>query len=302
MIKNKLLILGGNGFLGKNIAEKFLNNGWKVYSFDIQKPDAPDSRINYITGNFFNNSDLQTAVSGKDLVIHAISTVNPGNSNARFMQGYENDLLQTVRLCSMLIGTATKMIFLSSGGTVYGNQEIQPINETALARPINHYGCVKLCIENILRTFNTQFKTKFLIARVANPYGPGQDYLKGVGFIDAALKKAINNEKIEIWGDGETVRDYIYITDVCNMIYSLWEYSGPGDTFNISSGEGVSQNEIINILKDLGYNPSVIYKSARNVDAKKMVLENKRILSVYNEKTISIKEGIQKYCNYLLGK
>lgn len=302
MIKNKLLIIGGNGFLGKNIAEKFLKENWDVSIFDIEMCEEPNSRIHYIVGDFFDNSVLQSAVLGKDLIIHAVSTVNPGNSNTRFMQGYEKDLLQTARLCSMLIGTATKMIFLSSGGTVYGDQAIQPITELALPQPINHYGCIKLCIENILRTFNTQFKTNFLIARVANPYGPGQDYLKGVGFIDAALKKAINNEKIEIWGDGETIRDYVYIDDLCNMIYTLWDYNGDIDTFNISSACGVSQNEIIKILNDLGLNVKVDYKSARNVDVRKMVLDNSRIVGLYKGAVKPIKEGIESYCKYLQGK
>lgn len=133
------------------------------------------------------------------------------------------------------------MIFLSSGGTVYGNQSIQPIREDALPKPINHYGNVKLCIENTIRTFNYQTHTKLLIARISNPYGPGQDFNRGVGFIDAALKKSIRKEKIEIWGDGTNVRDYIYIDDVCQMLIMLLEYEGEFDTFNLSSNIGTSK-------------------------------------------------------------
>ena len=126
---------------------------------------------------------------------------------------------------------------------MHGNQEIQPIVEDALPRPINHYGNVKLCIENTIRTFNYQAHTKILIARISNPYGPGQDFNKGVGFIDAAIKKTIRGEKIEIWGDGNNVRDYIYIDDVCRMLISLFNYQGNYDTFNISSNTGTSQRD-----------------------------------------------------------
>lgn len=92
----------------------------------------------------------------------------------------------------MCIKKNIRVIFLSSGGTVYGIQDEQPIVENAIASPINHYGAVKLCIETVIKTFNKQLHTKMIIARISNPYGPGQDYNKGVGFIDAALKKVSN--------------------------------------------------------------------------------------------------------------
>lgn len=299
MIKNKVIVLGGNGFIGRNLCKCFLENGWNVTSFDIAPPETPVSGIKYIEGNFFDDKLLESIIDDKDLIIHSISTVSPTNSAVRYMQGYSADLVQTAKLCSMLINTSKKMIYLSSGGTVYGNQEVQPIKESASTVPINHYGCLKICIENIIRTFNIQNGTNFLIARVANPFGPGQDYKKGVGFVDAAIKKAINNEQIEIWGDGETVRDYIYITDVCKMIYSLASYDGDKTTFNISSGVGISQNQILEILKSLGYNIDVTYKSARPVDAKKIILSNEKIKTFYKDELIPFEEGIKKYCDYL---
>ena len=294
------LILGGSGFIGANLAKFFLSQGHNVTVFDLKAPVNQVDGIHYIEGDFFDEKCLERIIKGQDVIIHAISTINPGNSNERFLQGYEKDLVQTVKLCKLLINTDVKLVFLSSGGTVYGDQNIIPIKETNLPCPINHYGSVKLCIENILRACNKQFNTKFLMARIANPYGPGQDYHKGVGFIDAALKKAINKEAIEIWGDGETVRDYIYISDVCKMIYSLCKYDGNEDTFNLSSGKGVSQNEIISIITEIGLKPDVVYKPARTVDVKRIVLDNSRIKSFYNDKITDIRTGIEQYLNYLI--
>ena len=145
-------------------------------------------------GNFFDDVELETLVENNDIIVHAISTVNPGNSNVQYMRGYNNDFIQTIKLCEYATLYNKKVIFLSSGGTVYGVQEYQPIIEDVCARPINHYGNIKLCIENTIRTFNFQKNTNFIIARISNPYGPGQDYHKGVGFIDAAIKKAIKGE------------------------------------------------------------------------------------------------------------
>ena len=136
--------------------------------------------------------------------------------------------------------------------------------------------------------------------RISNPYGPGQDYNKGVGFLDAVLKKAINGEKIEIWGDGTIERDYIYIEDVCKMLVILIEYTGKEEVFNISINHGVSQNEIVQLVKKLGIDFEVCYTKSRSVDAKKIVLDNSKIKSIYGKKLISIEEGIKKYYQYLL--
>lgn len=167
------------------------------------------------------------------------------------MQGYEKDFIQTVRLCNMLIGTDTKLIFY------------------------------------------------LLVVRVSNPYGPEQDFTRGVGFIDAALKRTLHQEPTEIWGDGENIRDYIFIEDVCHMIGSLLEYSGKDDTFNISSGVGVSQNEIIRMLQKIGLRPQVIYKNKPSVDIRKIILDNNRIRGVWNHQPIVLKDGLRIYYEYL---
>lgn len=299
MVGKKILILGGNGFIGRNLCRRFAGKYEEVISMDISMPDQPLQGITYLQADFFNDDELKAAVMGKDIVYHAVSTINPGNSNNRYLQGYENDLVQTVKLCSFLTETGGRMIFLSSGGTVYGNQNVQPICESFRPVPINHYGSVKLCIENVIRTFNIQFHTKFLIARISNPYGPGQDYHKGVGFIDAALKHALNNEPIEIWGNGEIVRDYIHIEDVCEMLESLTFYRGHETTFNISSNEGISQNQVIQILKELGVDASVVYKPGRSVDCQKIVLDNNKYMKFEKKQLRPFKEGVRSYLDYL---
>lgn len=294
-----VLIIGGNGFIGRNLSQCLVNHNFNVYSFDIQMPTKKNDNVHYIIGDFFDDEVLKKTLNNIDIVIHSLSTVNPGNSNTRFMQGYSRDFVQSVKLFDLCIKKSIRVIFLSSGGTVYGIQDEQPIKETAIAAPINHYGSVKLCIESVLKTFNTQLHTKMLIARISNPYGPGQDYNKGVGFIDAALKKCMKNEPIEIWGDGEVVRDYIYIDDVCEMIYSLICYKGDQEVFNISSNEGVSLNNIIKELQNLGLNPDVKYKESRSVDVPKVILDNTRIEKIHPMKIRTFKEGIKEYYMYL---
>jgi UDP-glucose 4-epimerase len=139
-----------------------------------------------------------------------------------------------------------------------------------------------------------------LIVRIANPYGPGQDFTRGVGFIDAALKNTINGQPITIWGDGENVRDYIYIDDVCGMIFKLLEYNGENDTFNISTGVGTSQNEIVEILRCIGLEPRVVYVESRSVDVNRIILDNSRILDVVNKQPMRLEDGVSIYRDYLL--
>lgn len=295
---NKVLVIGGNGFIGTNLVKYLADVGNEVYSFDIAEPKIKDARINYIQGDFFDDTVLSKVIKGMDIIYHALSTINPGNSNEKYMMGYNRDFIQTVKLFSMLQNTDTKLVFLSSGGTVYGNQELQPIKEDAVARPINHYGNVKLCIENTLRVFDIQAKSKMRIARISNPYGPGQDSNKGVGFIDAVIRKTLSNEAVEIWGDGEVVRDYIYIDDVCKMLWAIANYEGSEIVFNVSSCVGTSQNEIVKIVKDLDSNVRFEYKPGRSVDAKKMILDNSRIKTFYKDSLVEVKEGIARYYEY----
>jgi UDP-glucose 4-epimerase len=211
------------------------------------------------------------------------------------MSGYSRDMVETVRLCSYLLGTQKRMIFLSSGGTIYGKQDKQPIKEEVYAQPINHYGNVKLCIENSIRVFNMQMHTKILIARISNPYGPGQDYKKGVGFIDATVKKALNKETLQIWGDGNIIRDYIYIGDVCEMLYQMSLYEGEEEVFNLSSGIGTSQNQIVELVRRINGDLKVEYTSGRSVDVQKIILDNTKIRRIYEKELVSLNEGLQNY-------
>lgn len=295
----KYIILGGNGFIGKNLCRYIKERGGDVTSFDLSVCDDRIEGVRYITGSFFDDEVLKDVIFDKDIIIHAISTINPGNSNETYMGGYGNDFVQTIKMCSWIKDTNKKLVFLSSGGTVYGDYGQEVLTEEMLPKPINHYGNVKLCIENALRIFHIQNQLNVIIARISNPYGAGQDFRKGVGFVDAVLKRSINGQSVEIWGSGDVVRDYIYIEDVCKMLYELIQYKGDEYLFNISSGVGISQKEIVEIVQTLGIDVQVEYKEARSVDVKQIVLDNSKIKKVCDFECKSIDEGIKKYYTML---
>lgn len=300
MKKSKILILGGNGFIGQNLARHLAcKQNTHVSVFDRVRPPATDPNVTYIEGDFFSSDDLIQAIEDADCVVHALSTINPGNSNEAYAQAYEKDVLQTIFLCDELRKRGAGLVFLSSGGTVYGEQTTFPIQESANPLPINHYGGLKLCLENFMRVCNRQFDTKFKIARVANPYGPGQDYRKGVGFVDAVLRSALDNTTLTVWGDGSIVRDYVHIDDVSRMLENIMYYEGPYDTFNVGTGIGTTQNEIIEIAQGIYPTLQVQYEKERSVDVKSIVLDISRILDTDHQEPIGIEEGIVSYCTYL---
>lgn len=300
MIPENYLVLGGNGFIGRNLCTYIAEQGNKVTSFDHSLPEMPNSSVNYIQADFFDDISLRQIICSHDVIVHAISTINPGNSNELYIDGYRKDFVQTIKMCSWVKDTNKKILFLSSGGTVYGNCEHQPISEDTLPRPINHYGNIKLCIENALRIFHIQNRLHVTIARISNPYGPGQDFRKGVGFVDAVLKQALDNKSVDIWGDGNNIRDYIYIQDVCRILYVLSRYTGKELLFNVSSGKGTSQRQVIEAIEKLGIKVKVNYKKQRSVDVREIILDNQKVLSVYKNKLLSFDEGIQKYYRHLL--
>ncbi len=297
----KILVLGGNGFICNNLIKHLNNSGNEVYSFDLIVPEKKIEGVTYIGGDFFDDALLKNIVKDMDVIYHGICTLNPGNSNEKYMRGYERDFLQTVKLCDMVRNNDTKLIFLSSGGTVYGKQSVLPIHETALPEPINHYGNLKLTTENTLMVFGVQNNMDVVIARIANPYGPGQDYKKGVGFIDAAIRCALTNTTLTVWGDGNIIRDYIYIDDVCKSLCYVGLNPMKYRRINISNGVGYTQNEIISIVKQHIPSINVQYEHARKIDVEKVILDNKRLKKVYPFETVGIEMGISKYINYLRG-
>lgn len=276
------------------------NKGETVVSFDMQLPAEQRDNIEYLTGDFFDDSTLEKCINNVDIIYHCICTINPGNSESKYLQGYKRDFIQTVKLIELAKKQNIKVIFLSSGGTVYGKQEKVPIVEECMTKPINHYGNLKVCIENTIQIFNHLDGTNMKIARIANPYGPGQDYGKGVGFIDAVLKNGLNKETVKVWGNGKVVRDYVYIDDVCEMLYALANYSGKMEVFNIGTGEGKTQNDIIEIAKKWFPDLKIEYLEARNVDVQKNVLCNEKIKTIYTGKLVGLSEGMEKYYKYLL--
>jgi UDP-glucose 4-epimerase len=237
--------------------------------------DTMVSALEWIEGDFTNPADIQHAVAGCDVIFHLICTTLPKSSNDNPIYDIESNVISTVRLLDAAKeNKVKKVVFISSGGTVYGIPRNIPIPETHPADPVCSYGIAKLAIEKYLGLYHYLYGIDYCILRVANPFGEGQRVVSSQGAVAVFLYRALKNELIEVWGDGSVVRDYVYIGDVVDAFLKAMDHTGSPRTFNIGSGRGYSLNELLEIIESLiGHPVPRIYKEARTLDVPVNVLD-----------------------------
>lgn len=252
----KSLIIGGGGFLGKNLAELLLSEGREICIFERIGYDRLQFRqhkeIEWSFGDYSSSDDISAVLQNVDVVYLFASTTTPKTSNDNFSYDIESNLVATVSFLEIASRhNVRKIIFPSSGGTVYGIPENTPISETHANHPICSYGINKLAIEKYLALFERQHGLNYTILRISNPYGPYQAVNSGQGVVATFLHKVINNEEIEIWGDGSTIRDYVYVADVARALLQAANKNSEQRIFNIGSGIGYDLNGILSLIEQI---------------------------------------------------
>lgn len=298
----KVLLIGGCGFVGSHVADALLGRGLKVRVLD-QRPEAfrpPLRDVDYVFGDFGDRPTLIEALAGADAVVHLASTTVPGTANLDPVADITGNLVATVRMLELLRQMGTrKIVYLSSGGTVYGVPQTDPVPETHPLRPINSYGIVKVAIENYLHMEQALHGKDHVILRASNPYGPRQGRLGVQGIIGTHLWKVIQNEPLEIWGDGSVVRDFIHVRDLATLCAEAVVSDVTG-CFNAGSGEGASVNEVVaaigRTLEQCGHAPAqVAYTPGRAYDVPRVVLDVTRARAAFGWKPeIALEAGIRE--------
>lgn len=252
----RCLVLGGGGFIGSHLVDALLAKGYRVRCFDRPRVKHPgeshSSNPNFelFKGDFMSKSDVADALEGCDICYHLISTTIPKSSNEDPLFDVESNLLGTVRLLNHAIKVGIKkVIYASSGGTVYGVPKQVPIPETHPNNPICSYGITKLAIEKYLELFHQLHGLDYAVLRLANPFGSRQQIHASQGAVAVFLGKALQGETIEIWGDGTVIRDYVYIDDVIAALLAVLDYRGSEHIFNIGSGQGKSLNDVLDAIE-----------------------------------------------------
>ncbi len=273
----RCLVLGGGGFLGGHLISALLEEGHEVRAFDRSahraRADQPDAE--WREGDFGNRGDLLAAVDGCDIAFHLIATTLPRTSNEDPVHDLESNLLPTVRFLDIARDLGLrKVIFASSGGTVYGTPSIVPIPETHPTRPVCSYGIHKLAIEHYLHLYYTLYGLDYGVLRLANPFGERQRTDASQGAVAVFLDKALRGEEAVIWGDGSVVRDYLYVKDAAAAFCAVARHASETKTFNIGSGQGQSLNELLAAIESvLGEPVRRRYQPGRPFDVPVNVLD-----------------------------
>jgi UDP-glucose 4-epimerase len=271
------LVLGAGGFLGLHVCEALVRAGARVHGFGRRSAyPVALSDIRFTTGEFSDRAALARAVEGAELVFHLIAGSTPESSNKDLLGDLEGNVASTLNLLETCRAAQTrKVIFSSSGGTVYGVPGRTPIAEDAPTDPISGYGVGKLAIEKYLGLYRHLHGLDYVVLRIANPFGPYQDPFRRQGVIPAIARAALDGRPAEIWGDGQVVRDFLYVTDVAEAIVRAARYTGSQRIFNVGSGVGRTVLDLLVSIGEVLGQPEVarVHKPGRPADVPVNVLD-----------------------------
>ena len=297
-------MLGGSGFIGSHVVDQLLEDGHDVSVLD-RAPEyyrEPVPEVRYYFGDFLDEQLLEKSLVDIDKVVHLISTTTPGTAAKDPVFDVQSNLVGTLQLIQIMLRNGQKdILYLSSGGTVYGNPEFLPVSEAHPIRPICTYGVVKAAAENYLRLYQHLDGLRPLILRVSNPYGPRQGHIGVQGAIGTFLQRLKAGEGIEVWGDGSIERDFIYIEDLANLCVRAVNSDLTG-TYNAGSGRATSINVILEQLElMLGRKIEVRYKETRKFDVQSVFLDCSKVKQElqFSPQT-ELLEGLQKTWDWFL--
>jgi UDP-glucose 4-epimerase len=249
-----VLVIGGAGFIGSNVVRALVARGLRPRVLTRPSRSLGNlrpllSQIELIHGDFMDDAVLKLALRGVSTVFHLVTTTFPNMVFESSNYDLLSNLLPTIRLLEMARegGSVRRIVYASSGGTIYGEPQHLPITEEHPLAPKSAYGQSKLTIENYLSFYGRTTPLEIGILRLSNPYGPGQNPLGTQGLIAVAMGCALDNRPLKVFGQGQATRDYIYIDDVVDAL--LKSCDAPPSILNISSGMGHSVLSIIDAIE-----------------------------------------------------
>ena len=260
MSREDVLLLGGAGFIGSALARR------------LEK----EKRAVHILGRH-DAERLENVLPQCGTVIHLASATTPGSSATH--PGLElGNLALTLRLLELMqTQPEIHMIFFSSGGTIYGNPDRLPVTEDAPIAPLSNHGAGKASQEAFCQALRACGHA-VTILRPSNAYGPGQIPKSGFGLIRTMLECVRIGTPLEIWGDGENIRDFIYIDDIVEACMRLIDLPQDSETYNLGSGIGYSINQVRRIVEQVtGVELKTVHYPARGIDVRAVVLDTSRL-------------------------
>ena len=287
--------------MGSHIADALVERDHKVRILDrrplIGGEWGPRHSVEVVLGDLVSGEGLDQALEGVEWVFHYACTTVPATSNADPIYDINSNLIGTVRLLEKAVQRGVrKVIFPSTGGTIYGYPQQLPIPELHPTDPICSYGITKLAIEKYLAFFHHLYDLDYLVLRYANPYGERQNPLGPQGAVSVFLGRIARNQPITIWGDGSVVRDYIYVGDAVEATLIALETACGEHILNVGSGRGTSLAELVTVVAEVtGRSDLIKYAPPRPCDVPINVLDASLIRRVIGwQPRVSLQEGISR--------
>jgi UDP-glucose 4-epimerase len=296
----KALIFGGAGFIGSHLVDKLIGNGLQVTIFErhgasLENISHLAGKVHILYGDMLDSSEILDPILDADYIYHLAGSSNPSSKFLSPADHANQDVMGAISLLEQCIKSdIKKLVFISSGGTIYGVPHYLPIDEMHTQNPITPYGISKLMIEKFLLLYKYHHGLNCSILRVANPYGSRQRPGTGQGVIASWIESIKSNRSIDIWGDGSIVRDYIHISDVVSAIYDVSLSTSKETIFNIGSGHGLSLLDLHERFESiLGFSVSKRFSLGRNVDVPANVLKINLVMSQIGwTPKVDISEGL----------
>jgi UDP-glucose 4-epimerase len=303
----KYIVFGGSGFIGSTIVDRLLRDGHelRVFQRSLSEPYRKfekNEKVEWVTGDLQSSHDVTNAMVGCDAVVHLVSTTLPKSSNDDPIYDVQTNIVGTLQMLDAMVEcNISRIVFISSGGTIYGNPSYLPIDEKHPTEPLVSYGITKLAVEKYLQLYRSLHGIQAVSLRVSNPYGERQRIKTAQGAVGIFINNAIKGIPINIWGDGNVVRDYIHVADVANAFAQALNYTGDTGVFNISTGVGVSLNQLLESLEGvLGFSIERNYLPSRSFDVPTNVLSNDLARDELGwSPSVSMHNGLARTCEWM---
>ncbi|MFN7055087.1 NAD-dependent epimerase/dehydratase family protein [Hyphomonas sp.] len=292
------IILGAGGFLGHHLAHALAARGERPVLAGLSAPLSLPGPADQITSGHLTGFDaLDPHAEEGATCYYLISTMTPSNSAGQPSAFIAANLELFVRFLEWAEQRpGIRVVYVSSGGTVYGNADVLPTPETAPLKPISFYGLLKAAAEQHLRLFADRGRLSGTVLRLANPFGPGQRLNRGQGLVPAILSRVRAGEPVDILDEGRAVRDYLYIDDAVEaMILGGQHPALVNETVNVGTGKGTSVMEVVQLIeRELGQAIPKRFAAGRAADVAVSTLDASRLTRLIGwSPRFTLEEGLK---------
>lgn len=301
----KVLVTGGAGFIGSHVVDAYLDSGYEVVVVD----DLSTGRLSNLNpAATFYEMDIRSPQLSEvfereqpDYVNHHAAQMDVRRSVADPLFDAEVNIQGSINLfeCARKYGVKN-LVYISSGGAVYGEPEYLPCDEDHPVKPICQYGASKHTVEHYLYIYQKLYGLNYVILRYANVYGPRQDPLGEAGVVAIFTGRMLSGKQVVINGDGRQERDFVYVADCARANLLALQDSNLNQAFNLGSGQGTSINQIFALLKDITQFPRAeVHGPAKLGETRRIFLDASRAKRELNwAPEIGLKEGLEKTVAY----